>query len=813
MLRNTATCLLFVFILAPHLLSAQQWIRISQLGYPEDAVKTAVWCSKCKDVPATFLLRDAVTGKTVYRASTGHPFGAWGPFAQTLRLAFTAITRPGHYILMCGDARSPEFVISNTAYSGATDFLLNYMRQQRSGFNPFLQDSCHTGDGYTIYGPMPDKTLIDAAGGWHDASDYLQYVTTSANATYHLLAAWRDFPEVFSDTHLANGLPGTNGVADVLDEGQWGLQWLLKMNPRDNWLFNQLADDRDHAGFRLPNRDSADYGTGRGGPRPVYFITGEPQGLGKYKNNTTGKASAAGKFTSAFALGATLFNNTDTALAALLRHKAISDYAVGRAFPGVTQTAPNLAPYYYAEDNWTDDMELAAASLYRLTGTPAYDIQTQQYAEAEKVTPWMGADTARHYQWYPFHNFGHYELARNAGQAARNKLAGWYRDGIERVWKKAGGNAFYRELEQSCFDWLFGCNPWGAGMVYGLPADGITPKDPHSSLSVLNHYPLNGALLDGPVSGSIFNNLRGLTLFHADAYAQFQSSDLAVYHDDAGDYSTNEPTMDGTASLVYLMAQQEAGAKRAAGRQPTIDHGAITRGDRTEKKLALLFSADEFDDGGESILATLKKNRVKASFFLTGNFYRNPKNKALIRSLKAAGNFLGVHSDHHLLYCDWTNRDSLLVTHSQFTTDLDHAYEELAKFGGDKTTAPFCLPPYEWYNDSISAWTKEMGLQLLNFSPGARTNADYTYPAMGEKYVSSEAIFTSIRKAAGTSPDGLNGYLLLLHLGTDPRRTDKFYDRLPQLIEDLEKDGYHWVTLDNLLADANQPAWRSASSW
>ena len=134
MLRITATCLLFVFILAPHLLCAQQWIRISQLGYPEDAVKTAVWCSKGKDVPATFSLLDAVTGKTVYRASTGHPFGAWGPFAQTLRLSFTAITLPGHYILVCGDARSPEFVISNTAYSGATDFLLNYMRQQRSGF-------------------------------------------------------------------------------------------------------------------------------------------------------------------------------------------------------------------------------------------------------------------------------------------------------------------------------------------------------------------------------------------------------------------------------------------------------------------------------------------------------------------------------------------------------------------------------------------------------------------------------------------------------------------------------------------------------
>ena len=44
---------------------------------------------------------------------------------------------------------------------------------------------------------MPDSTLINVWGGWHDATDYLQYVTTSANATYHLLAAYRDFPDVF----------------------------------------------------------------------------------------------------------------------------------------------------------------------------------------------------------------------------------------------------------------------------------------------------------------------------------------------------------------------------------------------------------------------------------------------------------------------------------------------------------------------------------------------------------------------------------------------------------------------------------------
>ena len=163
-------------------------------------------------------------------------------------------------------------------------------------------------DGYTLYGPMPDSTHIDATGGWHDASDYLQYVSTSANATYHLLAAYRDFPNVFKDECQANGLQGRNEKADVLDEAKWGLEWLIKMNPRDDWMYNQLADDRDHQGMRLPKEDSF---YGKGYERPVYFCTGEPQGLGKYTNRATGVASTAGKFCSAFAFGHELFNSVD----------------------------------------------------------------------------------------------------------------------------------------------------------------------------------------------------------------------------------------------------------------------------------------------------------------------------------------------------------------------------------------------------------------------------------------------------------------------------------------------------------------------
>jgi len=829
---------LIVLILFLHLLNAlnnrsnaQQWIRINQLGYTCKGTKVAVWASKDKVIPASFQLTDAATATVVYTAGTGNPYNAYGPFAQTLRLQFSNFMKPGNYYLQCGTAKSPVFTIGNDVYKGAADFALTYLRQQRSGFNPFLKDSCHTSDGYTMYGPMPDTTHIDVAGGWHDATDYLQYVTTSANATYHLLAAYRDFPGAFTDKHLANGLDGNNGTADVLDEARWGLDWLLKMHPRKDWLFTQLADDRDHAGFRLPNLDSVDYGIGKGKGRPVYFATGQPQGLGKYKNRSTGVASAAGKFSSAFALGALVFANRDNGLSQKLADKSGSAYQLGLDKPGVAQTAPNKAPYFYEEDNWVDDMELAAANLYQLTKNKKYFTQSLSYGAQETVTPWMGADTARHYQWYPFHNFGHYELAKNADEKNKALLIAYYKEGIDRVWIKAKQNAFYRgvpfiwcsnnltvsftiqcylyrelsgdeqyaELEQAGFDWLFGCNPWGKSMVCGLPANGNTPLHPHSSLSLLKQYALDGAMIDGPVYGSIYKNLYGLTLFNPDENADFQS-DLVVYHDDAGDYSTNEPTTDGTASLVYLLAQKESQAKQTiTNNRPVTDHGAIIRGKADKKKIALVFTGDEFADGGHYIIDALKKEKIPASFFLTGNFYRNKKFASVIAGLKQNGHYLGAHSDKHLLYCDWEKRDSLLITHKAFTEDLQLVYKEIGKKGIGYKQAHYFLPPYEWFNDSIAAWTKRMGLQLVSFSPGTRSNADYTYPEMGNKYVDSKTILQSILQYELQSGNGMNGFILLVHIGTDPRRTDKFYFYLPQLITSLKKRGYSFSKIDGVV--------------
>jgi peptidoglycan/xylan/chitin deacetylase (PgdA/CDA1 family) len=234
-----------------------------------------------------------------------------------------------------------------------------------------------------------------------------------------------------------------------------------------------------------------------------------------------------------------------------------------------------------------------------------------------------------------------------------------------------------------------------------------------------------------------------------------------------------------------------------ANAQVTVHQGAWIRGDTSERKLTLVLTGHEYAESGTQILETLEHYNVNAAFFFTGDFYRNDEFAKLIAQIKDQGHYLGAHSDKHLLYCDWDKRDSLLVDRQTFRQDLWDNYREMENFGVKKEDAPFYLPPYEWYNDSISMWTKELGLQLINHTPGTRSHADYTTPDL-PNYIDSDAILNSIW--AYEERNGLNGFMLLMHIGAGEDREDKFADKLSELIEGVRSRGYEWVSLEELLS-------------
>jgi endoglucanase len=248
------------------------------------------------------------------------------------------------------------------------------------------------------------------------------------------------------------------------------------------------------------------------------------------------------------------------------------------------------------------------------------------------------------------------------------------------------------------------------------------------------------------------------------------------------------------------MATAIASAPRflPADSQVVFDHHAVVRGVVTEKKLALVFTGDEFADGGSQLANLLKAKKIRAGFFFTGRFYRNPAFQTLIKQLQADGHYLGPHSDRHLLYCSWSHRDSSLVSRETFCADLQANYRAMASLGITVADS-FFIPPYEWYNREQVDWAASMGITLFNFTPAIGTQADYTIPSMSG-YCSSSSLYRRLFDFEAHDAHGLNGAILLMHIGTHPERSDKFYLLLEPILDRLQAKGYALVRIDTLLA-------------
>ncbi|PRY99856.1 glycoside hydrolase family 9 protein [Marinilabilia salmonicolor] len=801
-------------------LFAEGWIRVNQLGYIPNTTKVAVMIADDTVSPESFQVKALKSGEVVFSGTPRTEDGSvWGMKAA-FRLNFSELTQPGSYFIESSGFRSPEFRIDQNVYEGAADFLLNYMRQQRCGYNPFLEDSCHVHDGTIVDHPEKSGAYIDVHGGWHDASDYLQYTNTSANAVFQMLFAYEKNPEAFKDVYGANGNKGPNGRPDVLDEAIWGLEWLMRMNPAPGEMYNQIADDRDHAGYRLPNKDSVDYNVPFG--RPVYYVTGERQGLGPHLNRTTGVASTAGKFASAFALASKVLKEENPEWAAEMLQKAKEAMRFGEQFPGAAQTACYVSPYFYEEQNYVDDMELGASAL-AFSENDSLDKWLKAgdfWGEVEPVTPWIELHGARHYQFYPFVNVGHYLMASQGNEHFKKKYTDFMRKGLLALEKEAASDPFrigvpfiwcsnnlvtaaltqarlyhevsgdqqFLEMEAALRDWLFGCNPWGTAMICGFPGVADSPTHPHSAFPLLLQKNTIGGLVDGPVYKTIFESLRGVGLLDDDEYGAFQNG-KAVYHDDIGDYSTNEPTMDGTASLVCYLSSMET------YNTPELDRdsqGAVVRVNATQPLIYLVFPADEHFEGASLVLDVLDEKDVKGSFFLTGKCLKKRGNRKAIDRIVASSHYLGPHSDDHLLYADWEKRDSLLVAYEEFKIDLKKNLQSIEEKGASMENVRWFLPPYEWYNKDVVAWSRNLGMEVVSFTPGTGTNADYTTPGMAN-YKTSRELLDQLWRFE--EKNGLNGALLLVHPGVHPDRKDKFYNYIGDIIDELRNRGYRFEKL------------------
>ena len=254
----------------------------------------------------------------------------------------------------------------------------------------------------------------------------------------------------------------------------------------------------------------------------------------------------------------------------------------------------------------------------------------------------------------------------------------------------------------------------------------------------------------------------------------------------------------GKESVVKKVKAEEPIMQAARVEKLTYFEGAVVRGPKDEKVMSFVFTGGSFGEGMPVILETLKKHGIKGAFFFTGDFLKIDEYKDYVKQAYADGHYVGPHSYGHPLYCDWSERKTL-ITKEEFIADLEKNFEQLEKdFGISRNELKYWIPPYEHYNSEVSEWAKEIGYPLMNITYGTLTHTDYT-EATAKNYRDSEKIFKSVFDYEEKHEDGLNGWIMLIHAGAGEGRPDKFFNRLDELISGLKDRGYSFVRVDELI--------------
>jgi endoglucanase len=600
-------------------------LRVNQVGYVPSGLKVAYVLSRR---PLTHLAytvtrsdgRVALTGRT--NTSCGHWSARW---PGCLLIDFSRLKARGTYRILVGTSVSPPFRIASgsTIFGPLATSAVRFLQAQRDGSDvipgPLGRRPAHLSDAtarvYTppvyrsgrLAGPLrPTGAIVDVAGGWFDAGDYLKFSGTASFTDALLLFTLREY---------GASLPNRGALAR---EARFGTDWLLKTwDPRNRVLYEQvgLGDGNDtsvlgdHDIWRLPQRD----GTYRG--KSLRFIVHRPV-FAANRPGSRVSPNLAGREAAAFALCAQVFGASDPAYAhrCLLAGQTLYDAAATR-WRG--RLAASVPASYYPEGEWRDDMELAATELYLATlhdRSPdlphpdafGYLKDASYWANAYMSAKTAGQDSfnlydvsalADHDLFRAMVASGHTtDLYTNASdvrgdlhdqlslavQLARRGPLGLADPATPadtvahalgyvaaaHLYEALGARAAYGGLAERQLSWVLGANPWGSSFVVGagtLYPHCLAHQVANLSGSLTGRAPvLAGAVVDGPTGAADRGPLGAPNGFrrcsaHVGAFRSFDGHGFR-YLDDVRSSSTSEPSDDLAALSLLVFAQQTASA-------------------------------------------------------------------------------------------------------------------------------------------------------------------------------------------------------------------------------------------------------------
>ncbi len=532
-----------IFFFSTLLIFARQtvFIRANQVGYLPNDVKTFLVISVKKLPNTDFKILNFYGDVKLFEGKLKLTGKKSGNFNYIYEGDFTSFKKEGLYYISVGKVHSYSFRIRKNVFNAVTDSLLKFFQVQRCGYtNPYFHKTCHISDATSliINGKKIDKKF-DVTGGWHDAGDYVKFLNTTAFSTYLLLFAYDFDPIKFGFDDDKDGIP------DLLAEAKVGLDWLQRAVYKNSQLITQVQDLRDHdVGWRMPEDDPLTF------DRPAFV------GIGK---------NLVGIYTAAMALASRIwrmrFHYDEYADKCLTDAENI--FSVRNKVPDIDSSGTGM----YIDGKYRGKLALGAVELYLTTRRP------ELLDEAKKLAAEAGADYW--WSWGDVNALADYKLAR-----IDTSFRGYLRQNLEHfkkishshafgegtdyswgtnstlmgvalqviLWKELTGDSSYDTLAAIQRDFMLGRNPWGISFISKIGKD--YTKNFHHQVAYFHNGYLPGGFAAGPIQKKVYEKYK-IPFEFPDRFSFFQP-DSVIYRDDRNDYLTNEPTIVGNATAIFV---------------------------------------------------------------------------------------------------------------------------------------------------------------------------------------------------------------------------------------------------------------------
>lgn len=215
-------------------------------------------------------------------------------------------------------------------------------------------------------------------------------------------------------------------------------------------------------------------------------------------------------------------------------------------------------------------------------------------------------------------------------------------------------------------------------------------------------------------------------------------------------------------SVFYNVAQVEKSKKRLPIYCVRTD----------EKKISLSFDAAWGADDTDSLLSTLEKHNVKATFFLVGDWVR--KYPEQVKKIASAGHDIGNHSDKHPHMAQ--------MSKEQIKEDVMRAHNSVKELLGIDMN--LFRPPFGEYNNTVIEALEECGYYVIQWDVDSLDWKEYGLQPLIDKVTRHKNLSS--------------GSIILMHNNAKYTK-----DALDSIITGLKNQGYELVPISQLIIKEN----------